>query len=196
MPCISTELLEELPEGERRAEQEQIAKNIAAVAYIGTCGLFQFFNTCIYTVCIQAGLTQYAFCFVFGITDTKWFKIIPCLQTASNAQSFVLAMAMYPDVQKKAQAELDTIIGRDRLPDLDDLDSLPYINAMVKETLRWQPVAPVGELLTKTQDRLSVSYVYIGVAHASSQNDEYDGFFIPKGAFGESSRLQRITTQR
>jgi cytochrome P450 len=66
-------------------------------------------------------------------------------------------MAMYPDVQKKAQAELDTVIGRDRLPDLDDLDSLPYINAIVKETLRWQPVVPMGESLAQSQDGLSVS---------------------------------------
>ena len=58
-------------------------------------------------------------------------------------------MAMYPDVQKKAQAEIDAVVGRDRLPDIDDLDSLPFINAVVKETLRWQPVTPMGEWLTK-----------------------------------------------
>jgi len=54
-------------------------------------------------------------------------------------------MAMYLDVQKKAQAELDPVIGRNRLPDLDDLYSLPFVNAVVKETLRWQPVTPMGE---------------------------------------------------
>jgi cytochrome P450 len=53
-------------------------------------------------------------------------------------------MAMFPEVQKKAQAELDAVIGRVRLPDFNDYDSLPYINAVVKETLRWQPVLPVG----------------------------------------------------
>ena len=110
-------------------------------------------------MCIQAGLTLYAFYFVFGITDPKCFKIIPYSQTASNAQSFVLAMAMYPDVQKKAQAELDTVIGRDRLPDLDDLDSLPYIDALVKETLRWQPVSPVGELDQDPRRIVSINYV-------------------------------------
>ena len=62
-------------------------------------------------------------------------------------QTFVLAMAMYPDVQKKAQAEIDAVIGCDRLPDLDDLDSLPFIDAVVKETLRWQPVIPMGEFI-------------------------------------------------
>jgi cytochrome P450 len=67
-------------------------------------------------------------------------------QTASAAQSFILAMAMYPEVQRKAHTELDNVVGRDRLPDFDDLDSLPFINAVVKETLRWQPVLPMGEL--------------------------------------------------
>lgn len=67
-------------------------------------------------------------------------------QTASAAQTFFLAMAMFPEVQKKAQAELDAVIGCERLPDFNDCDSLPYINAVVKETLRWQPVLPVGEL--------------------------------------------------
>ena len=58
-------------------------------------------------------------------------------------------MAMYPDVQKKAQAEIDAVIGRDRLPDLNDMDSLPFINAIVKETLRWQPVVPMGESIDR-----------------------------------------------
>lgn len=66
-------------------------------------------------------------------------------QTASAVQTFFLAMAMFPEVQKMAQAELDTVIGRERLPDFNDSESLPYINAVVKETLRWQPVLPVGE---------------------------------------------------
>ena len=54
-------------------------------------------------------------------------------------------MAMFPEAQKKAQAEIDAVIGHERLPDFSDYDSLPYINAVVKETLRWQPVVPVGE---------------------------------------------------
>jgi cytochrome P450 len=55
---------------------------------------------------------------------------------------------MYPNVQRKAQAELDAFLG-DRLPNFDDLDSLPYINAVIRETLRWQPVTPIGESLTE-----------------------------------------------
>jgi cytochrome P450 len=53
-------------------------------------------------------------------------------------------MALYPKVQRKAQAEIDAVIGPNRLPNYDDQVSLPYINVMIKETMRWQLVAPIG----------------------------------------------------
>ena len=55
-------------------------------------------------------------------------------------------MALYPEVQKKAQAEIDTVIGPNRLPDFGDRPSLPYINAVVKEVMRWHLVTPLGEI--------------------------------------------------
>jgi len=54
-----------------------------------------------------------------------------------------MAMVLHPEVQKKAQGELDKVIGN-RLPEFNDRPNLPYINAMVKESLRWQPVVPLG----------------------------------------------------
>jgi cytochrome P450 len=54
-------------------------------------------------------------------------------------------MVLHPAVQAKAQAELDAAIGPGRLPDYNDRSSLPYINAIVKEVLRWNPVAPLGD---------------------------------------------------
>jgi len=57
---------------------------------------------------------------------------------------FVLAMVLCPDVQKRAQAEIDALIGRDRLPTFEDRASLPYIDAIVRETFRWEPVVPLG----------------------------------------------------
>ena len=53
-------------------------------------------------------------------------------------------MALYPEVQKKAQAEIDNVVGPNRLPDFQDRPSLPYINAIVKESTRWNLVAPLG----------------------------------------------------
>ncbi|KAF5329779.1 hypothetical protein D9619_009098 [Psilocybe cf. subviscida] len=83
--------------------------------------------------------------------------------TISAIQSFFLAMAMYPDVQKKAQAELDAVIGPQKLPEFVDRPSLPYVNALVMETLRWQLVLPL-------------------VPHRATEDDVYRGYFIPKGS--------------
>ena len=76
---------------------------------------------------------------------------------------WMLAMLAYPETQARAHAELDAIVGRARLPTFADYPHLPYIRAMVKEALRWRPVAPLG------------------VPHQSTEDDWYDGMFIPKG---------------
>ena len=58
--------------------------------------------------------------------------------------SFFLAMAKYPTVQAKAQAELDAVVGQDRLPDFTDRGSLLYLKAIISELMRWKPVVPLG----------------------------------------------------
>lgn len=60
---------------------------------------------------------------------------------------FILAMVLYPDVQAQAQAEIDSVIGEglQRLPHWEDRASLPYVEAVLKETLRWHPTAPLGK---------------------------------------------------
>ena len=73
-------------------------------------------------------------------------------------------MSLYPEVQKKAQAQLDAVVGPDRLPEFADRARLPYIDAIVKEILRWHPVGPMG------------------FAHVSTEDDEYNGYFIPSGS--------------
>lgn len=57
-------------------------------------------------------------------------------------------MARYPETMKKAQAEIDAVVGNARLPDFSDEDSLPYVGALVKEVLRWRPVVPLGKRLS------------------------------------------------
>jgi cytochrome P450 len=64
--------------------------------------------------------------------------------TVSAVISFFLAMLVYPDVQRKAQAEIDRVVGKDRLPEMDDESRLPYVQAVVNECLRWLPVTPLG----------------------------------------------------
>jgi cytochrome P450 len=64
--------------------------------------------------------------------------------TVAAVVSFFLAMVIYPDVQLRAQAELDSVVGRGRLPEFSDKKDLPYVNAVMSECLRWLPVAPMG----------------------------------------------------
>jgi len=59
-------------------------------------------------------------------------------------KSFFLVMALYPEVQRRAQADIDRV-AQDRLPTIDDYASLPYIRAVIREILRWGPVAPYGD---------------------------------------------------
>ncbi|PWY84768.1 cytochrome P450 oxidoreductase OrdA-like protein [Aspergillus heteromorphus CBS 117.55] len=84
--------------------------------------------------------------------------------TVSTMSSFFLAMALFPEVQRRAKQEIDSVVGSDRLPQFQDRDNLPYINAVVKEALRWHSVVPMG------------------VAHSSTQDDTFEGYFIPKGS--------------
>jgi cytochrome P450 len=53
-------------------------------------------------------------------------------------------MAMHPELQAKAQTEVDSVLHDKRLPDMDDRPSMPYVHAIVKEVLRWRSVAPLG----------------------------------------------------
>jgi cytochrome P450 len=57
---------------------------------------------------------------------------------------FLVAMLLSPDIQKRAQAELDSVIGRERLPTFEDRPKLPFVDAVCREILRWYPVAPIG----------------------------------------------------
>ncbi|KIJ66834.1 hypothetical protein HYDPIDRAFT_85958 [Hydnomerulius pinastri MD-312] len=84
--------------------------------------------------------------------------------TASMLQVFVLAMVLFPDVQKKAQRVIDSVVGTSRLPTWNDRPSLKYIDAVLRETLRWHPILPLS------------------TPHATSDSDVYEGYYIPKGA--------------
>jgi cytochrome P450 len=67
--------------------------------------------------------------------------------TVAAVFSFFLAMLIYPDVQAKAQAEVERVVGKDRLPELDDAPHMPYVQGVVNECLRWLPVVPMCKLL-------------------------------------------------
>ncbi|OAQ70667.2 cytochrome P450 [Pochonia chlamydosporia 170] len=100
--------------------------------------------------------------------------------TSSIIVAFIHAMTKWPSVMKKAQAEIDAVIGEDRSPTWEDYAQLPYVAACVKETMRWRPVVPLG------------------FAHLVSEDDTIDGMTIPKGsqifvnAFGMQHDSQRF----
>lgn len=81
--------------------------------------------------------------------------------TSAALYTIILALLQFSDVQAKAQKELDEVVGRDRLPDLCDEASLPYLSAVIKEAFRWRPVAPIA------------------LPHSLTREDEYEGYRIP-----------------
>ncbi|EKM56935.1 uncharacterized protein PHACADRAFT_93132 [Phanerochaete carnosa HHB-10118-sp] len=80
--------------------------------------------------------------------------------TTASLSWFFMAMALHPEVQAKAQAEIDKVIGNERLPRVEDKESLPYVSAIMQEVFRWQPPVKM-------------------VVHSASKDDEYQGYFIP-----------------
>jgi cytochrome P450 len=68
------------------------------------------------------------------------------MKTVSSTTSLFLVLALFPQVQRRAQAELDVVVGRDRLPTFDDKPRLPYIEALCKELMRWQMATPIGTI--------------------------------------------------
>lgn len=84
--------------------------------------------------------------------------------TSSTMITFILGCCAFPEAQKKAQEEIDRVVGQDRSPTIEDEANLPYCAAMLKETFRWRSVAILG-----------------GLPHAPIKDDEYRGYHIPAG---------------
>ena len=76
--------------------------------------------------------------------NTLHYLLRTVMQTISSILSLFLALTLFPRVQRRAQAELDIVVGRDRLPTFDDRPRLPYVEALCKELTRWQMVTPIG----------------------------------------------------
>ncbi|KAJ7439114.1 cytochrome P450 [Mycena latifolia] len=77
---------------------------------------------------------------------------------------FLLAMVLHPAVMDKAQREIDSVVGPDRLPTFSDRASLPFVEAILSEVYRWGVVLPLS------------------LPHRLMEDDVYRGMFIPKGS--------------
>ena len=64
---------------------------------------------------------------------------------AGSGLGVLYVLASYPQIQAKGQAEIDAVIGSDRLPLVSDRTNLPFVHAIVKEVNRWYTVVPLGE---------------------------------------------------
>ncbi|TVY56444.1 Cytochrome P450 monooxygenase patI [Lachnellula cervina] len=82
--------------------------------------------------------------------------------TSAQLLTLILAFATNPRVQERARQEIDACCGSDRSPTWSDFAALPYINCIIKEGMRWRPVAVTA------------------LPHRARADDEYDGMFIPK----------------
>ncbi len=58
-----------------------------------------------------------------------------------------MLMALHPDIQVRAQVELDSVLGKGCQPSYTDVDSLPYLAAVLKEVLRFAPIGPLGKII-------------------------------------------------
>ncbi|KAF9044348.1 cytochrome P450 [Panaeolus papilionaceus] len=131
-PSVVAALISELPpeDDATRAEQERIAADVGAVAYV-------------------AG------------ADTTGSALLACF----------IGLAKNADAQRKAQAEIDAAVGPNRLPDATDRPLLPYVDAIILETIRWRLVVPFKYWL-------SPSLTPTAIAHMTSEDDEYDGAML------------------
>ncbi|KAK7458132.1 hypothetical protein VKT23_010040 [Stygiomarasmius scandens] len=80
----------------------------------------------------------------------------------STIMSFILAMILHPDIQARARTEIDDVIGKHRLPTLNDKESLPFVRSVITEVMRLYPAVPLG------------------LPHSLQQDDVYHEMYLPK----------------
>ena len=83
--------------------------------------------------------------------------------TATSLSWWTFAMIAFQEVQRRAQAEIDAVVGRERIPTFANAPRLPYVRAIIKEIFRWRPT------------------ITLGVPHVATEEDWYEGMYIPKG---------------
>ncbi|KAJ3489887.1 hypothetical protein NLI96_g1814 [Meripilus lineatus] len=84
--------------------------------------------------------------------------------TSSTIENILFALLLHPEVQARAQREIDNVLGQKRLPDFSDRENIPYIEHIIQEGMRWRPAVPLG------------------IPHRVMADDVYQGKLIPKGS--------------
>ncbi|XP_037087669.1 cytochrome P450 1A1-like [Pollicipes pollicipes] len=71
------------------------------------------------------------------------------METVNTVMEWViLILVLHPDVQARAAAEVDEVVGHDRTPAIDDMLAMPYLEAVIEETMRWMPALPIVQHAT------------------------------------------------
>jgi hypothetical protein len=130
--------------------------------------------------CERALRRRHGYCTCYLACFLRLYSSLEVYQTTAALTTFVLAMVLNPDVQRKAQEEIDTIVGHGRLPSLDDRPRMPYMEALLLEVLRYHPIGPMGMSIVLSFLRYAALILRVGIPHAVSQDDYYNGMFIPK----------------
>ena len=104
------------------------------------------------------------------------------IQVSAALGAYFLAMVLHPDVQRQAQEEIDRVVGNDRLPMVSDLDKLQYLNAVLKEVMRWHSVACLSSSESIRCDIHLIMKHPSDLPHYTTQDDHYEGYYIPKGS--------------
>ncbi|KAF8129583.1 cytochrome P450 [Boletus edulis] len=103
--------------------------------------------------------------FVQALKEAAGTAFLAASETSNSfLMTFFLMMVVNPEAQEKAHAQIDAVVGQHRLPGMDDRASLPFIDAILRETLRYSPVVPLS------------------IPHAAVDDAIYGGYRIPKGA--------------
>lgn len=141
-------------------------------------GIFKF-DTAFYVRNMEKGLESNSWNFAKQLAGSKeardmdrvelaWelgiISIAAMETTSCSLNMFIMAAIKHPEIMNIAQKELDNVVGRRRLPTIEDRDNLPYLNALINELLRWRPIIPAG------------------IPHVNLEEDTYMGYRIPKGA--------------
>lgn len=92
-------------------------------------------------------------------------------------------MILYPEAQRRAQDEIDSVLSENAFPDFSHRKLLPYVEAVLRETMRWHSVTPLGLSSIKTDFGSADHMCDVALPHMTCCDDVFEGYFIPKGMF-------------
>lgn len=126
-----------LTDHDTTAEEQKLCQEVATTFYGGACSMTLDVHT--RTDGMPCSWCRYGMR-TYGVVSAH----LTVFQTVSALLSFILIMAQQPQIQLRAQEEVDAVVAG-RPPKCRDRESMPYLNAVLKEVYRCNPVVPLGQ---------------------------------------------------